>query len=89
MFAVLKAPFQILGGKILYCKLDDVVAIANTFVILHNITAHMQQNGDFLEKSDGEKRITKLLQDDEKARNLATIEYEENRRLIQSEVRTD
>lgn len=63
--------------------------IAKMCVILHNLIVRMEQNVYFTDKAGRENLITEFPEEHDQERNEEAIEYEQNRRRIQSEVSMD
>lgn len=53
LFEVIKGILQILRREIQSWELDEVVLIANTCAVRHNLIVRMQQIGDFRDEADG------------------------------------
>jgi hypothetical protein len=79
LFGVLQSRFEILRREIRCWELDDIISIANTCMILHNMIVRMHMNGDFDDEADGINLITEFYAHDDGERARAAEDYERNR----------
>lgn len=82
LFGVLKTTFQILRRELMMWELDDVISVAQTCIILHNLLVRMQRNGDFKYEAGDEYFISEFYECDESVADEAAAEYEVNRQRI-------
>lgn len=78
LFGVLQARFGILRLELEEWYFDDIIAISNTCVILHNLIVRMQQNGEFYEEVGDTNVVKELCTEETRQAFLSSQEYEDN-----------
>ncbi len=78
LFGVLQSRFGILRLEFETWDLDNIISIANTCVILHNMIVRMQQDGEFFEEVGDINVVTELLEKENLNVVLSREEYDHN-----------